>query len=248
MIKLTIDNKEVEVEEGTSILNAAHKVGIKIPTLCHHPAIVPYSACRVCIVELKKKSWSDLVTSCSRHVENNMIIETKSEKVISARRLVIEFILARASSSPEIIALAKEYGIEKPRFTIQEEKCILCGLCVRVCSELINVSAIGFSNRGVHREASTPFCKQSETCIGCGACVNVCPTNAIVMQKNGDDVIFDKWKTRVKLVKCKMCDNKFSSLMQLNIVKQKVNLTNEILDICPDCRRKTTVINVTSIT
>jgi coenzyme F420-reducing hydrogenase beta subunit len=180
-ITLKIDGMEVNAEEGASILKVAEKVGIKIPTLCYNEALEPFGACRVCSVEITDhRGRKKIVTSCNYPVSNGLVVETKSEKVFKTRQMLLELLLARCPRVPKIRALAKEYGIEEPRFSVGdvEEDCILCGLCARVCEEKVGVSAINFANRGVEREVTAPYHTISNDCVGCGACAIICPTDS----------------------------------------------------------------------
>lgn len=183
MISLTIDGKPIQVETGTTIIQAANKLGINIPTLCYHPLLEPYAACRICTVEVKTNDTTKLMTSCNTQILTDMEINTHSEPVINARKINLQLLMAQAPSAEIINQLAAEIGIEETPFPIEniEEKCILCGLCVRACESVVGVSAIGFANRGVEREVTTPFHIESEACIACGACAFVCPTSAITM-------------------------------------------------------------------
>jgi heterodisulfide reductase subunit A len=184
MIKFKLNGTEVEVEEGTTILEAAEDLGIEIPTLCHHPAMEPYQVCRVCLVEVIKDGSSRLVPSCGHRAENGTEVFTDSEKVLKRRKVIVELILAEAPNSDRVKAIAKELGIEKPRFPQkQDTECILCGLCVNVCSDVLRVGAISFANRGTAREVTTPYAEFSEVCTTCGACARVCPTNVIRLEK-----------------------------------------------------------------
>ena len=169
MINLTIDGKKIQVEEETTILQAAENLDIKIPTLCFHPLLEPYGACRVCVVEVTLNKKTNIVTSCNTKVKEGMDIQTASERALKARKLNIEMLLAQAPAAEPVQEIAKELGIEKPRFEITdpEEKCILCGQCVRACEEVVGASAISFIERGSKREVSTPFGEESESCIGC---------------------------------------------------------------------------------
>jgi heterodisulfide reductase subunit A len=182
MIRVTIDGQPVEVEEGTTVLEAAQQLGIHIPTLCHHPALEPYGACRLCTVEITYDGRSRLVTSCNYPVRWEIEVETASEKVLKGRRLLAELLLARCPNVPEVQEFATSLEVTEVRFEPHDELCYLCGLCVRVCKELIGQSAISFVGRGVDREVGPPFLKFSDACIACGACAFVCPTGAIKLE------------------------------------------------------------------
>ena len=181
-ITLEINGKKVEAEEGVTVLEAAKSAGFDIPTLCYHEALEPYGACRLCTVEITSAGRPRLVTSCQYPVEEGLVVNTDTPQVIKARKMLVELMLARCPSVPKIQELAQEYGVDKPRFKVKEELCILCGLCSRMCEEVVGVSAINFHKRGFEREVTTPFAEISEACIGCGACAKVCPTGAIILE------------------------------------------------------------------
>jgi NADH dehydrogenase/NADH:ubiquinone oxidoreductase subunit G len=181
--KFILDGKEVIGYKGETILQVARREGIVIPTLCHHEAIAPYGACRLCLVEVTVGKRTRLVTSCIYEVAPDIDVMTASERVMRNRKSIIELLLARAPDAARIVELAKEYGIEKTRFPlIKNDKCILCGLCVRACREIIGADAIGFIDRGGKRHVGPPLKRQSERCVGCGTCVYICPTAAISLK------------------------------------------------------------------
>jgi NAD-dependent dihydropyrimidine dehydrogenase PreA subunit len=237
---LQIDGKPVTVPEGTSILEAGRRLGIEIPTLCHHPAVEPYGVCRVCIVELKRGRRVRVVTACNFPIEGDGLeVFTNSERIQKDRRTVIELLLARCFSSPVIREFAARFGVfdtdlEK---TLGEE-CILCGLCVNVCRDLIGQAAIGFESRGADRKTATPFGEPNEDCIGCGACAYVCPTGCIKMEDLPQERMIDRWMSLTPFFKCRDCGRAFGSARQLELLKNRQPLAKSYLELCPECRGK----------
>jgi NADH dehydrogenase/NADH:ubiquinone oxidoreductase subunit G len=186
-IQIIIDGHMVQVDRETSVLHAAKKAGIAIPTLCYHEALKPYGACRLCVVEVVQNRQRRLVTSCNFPVETGMEVFSDTDNVRQVRRNIIKLLLARCPEVPMIQSMARRMGIETSGFKKKELKnCILCGLCVRFCEEVVGAAAIGLSNRGTDREVSTPFKAASDTCIGCGSCTYICPTGCIEMVANGN--------------------------------------------------------------
>ncbi|MDY6953951.1 MAG: 2Fe-2S iron-sulfur cluster-binding protein, partial [Thermodesulfobacteriota bacterium] len=142
MITLKINDRKVVAEEGQTILQVAQQYNIDIPTLCYHTALSPAGACRLCMVEVFDGRRTRLVTSCNYPVWRDMEVRTDSERVIKGRRMIVELLLARCPGVKVLQDLAREYGIEQPRFTQEADDCILCGLCTRMCEERMGVSAI----------------------------------------------------------------------------------------------------------
>jgi bidirectional [NiFe] hydrogenase diaphorase subunit len=194
-VHLTVDDKEIVVSGGQTILEAvARLAGIgTIPALCHHPAVKPYGACRICTVEVSEDGGSNFkfVAACLYPVKEGLIVKTNTEKVRKLRKGIIELLLTRCPNVKRIQELAEEYGVEKPRFVLGDQDCILCGLCVRACQEIMGKSAINLVNRGIYREVAAPFYayELGEECIGCGDCAFVCPTGAIEMGPDGKPIL-----------------------------------------------------------
>jgi len=175
MLNIILNGLPVKVEEGTTILEAARFYGFPVPTLCHMEGLSPYGACRLCVVEIGEGENTRLVTSCTHPVEENLKVRTSSQKVIKARKMIIELLLASCPQSKIIQDIASAHNVRQQRFRQEHEDCILCGLCVRICEEQMMAKAIGFQGRGEHRRIGTPFNVKSEECRLCGACMHICP-------------------------------------------------------------------------
>ncbi len=175
MVQLTINGLPVSVEEGTTLLEAARFLGFPIPTLCHMDGLTPYGACRICAVEIQEGKRTRLVSSCTYPAYEGLIVRTASARVIRARKMIIELLLASCPQSRTIQDLASAYGVSRQRFRQEHENCILCGLCVRMCEEQMIAKAIGFRGRGAQRSIGTPYDVRSEVCRFCGGCMYVCP-------------------------------------------------------------------------
>jgi len=205
VITITIDGQEMRVAKGRTILEVAREHGIHIPTLCYHEAMQPFGACRLCVVEATTSRGSQLVASCAYPCSDGLIVHTKSETVLRSRRLTVELLMASAAHVPIVRELARELGVREPRFTMEQNDCILCGLCVRACQEIVGVGAISLINRGIEKEVSPPFRIASDVCIGCGTCVLVCPTGAITLDDiTGGEQTVHLSKSEFETIHCRV--------------------------------------------
>ncbi|MCK5514382.1 MAG: (2Fe-2S)-binding protein [Deltaproteobacteria bacterium] len=253
MISLTIDNQTIEVAEGTTILEAAEKLNIYIPTLCHHESLIPYGGCRLCVVEVSRNGTADLTSSCTYKVEEGLKVKTNTERVRKVRRLVLELLLAEASEAPILQDLAREMGVSRPdRLEPRKDDfCILCGRCVRACREVVGVNAIDYAKRGYSKKVAAPFFKSSPDRIACGTCFYICPTGAITVQEveegqkaripGGEIVagparIIDNWKVGLAMKRCSKCGEIIAPEFQFEYLRKKVDLPEDHFDICPSCR------------
>ncbi len=202
MVSITIDGRRVKVREGATILQASRENDIYIPTLCDDPRLEPYGGCRLCLVQIK--GMARPVTACTTPVSEGMIVETTNDEIEDLRRTIVELLLSdhpndcmvcEKAGDCTLQELAYFYNIRKNRFYGERrqyaerdgnpfierdmEKCILCGKCVRVCSEVQGVSAIEIAYRGFSAKVCPPFEKDLD-CEFCGQCVSVCPTGALM--------------------------------------------------------------------
>jgi NADH dehydrogenase/NADH:ubiquinone oxidoreductase subunit G len=178
-ILLQIDGKEVKAKEGMTILEAARSAGIAVPTLCYHEKLEPYGGCRLCIVELEGRGGHRIVVSCVYPVEKNLVVRTRSEKIDRIRKMILQLLLAHAPDAFDLQDLAQEYGADKDRFEKEASFCIHCGLCVRYCTEVKKMNAVGFIDRGIRKEISFIPELASKECWNCKECFPLCPTEAL---------------------------------------------------------------------
>ena len=184
MVNITIDDRELRVDNAKTILEVALEAGINIPTLCYHKELSPYGACRLCVVEIIGGARPSLQASCLYKVTEGLVIKPNSERVRRTRKIIIELLLAMSPETERLKCLAEEYALPALRIKPKDkDNCILCGLCVRACREIVGASAISFKQRGLHRKVGTPFDKVNDVCIGCGACAYICPTGTIKIEQ-----------------------------------------------------------------
>ena len=235
-VPFKIDGQPVEGKEGGNILEVALDTGIEVPHLCYNESVKPYGACRLCLVEVSRKGRSRMTTSCTYPVQEGIEVFTQTEKVLRARRMIIELILAMCPGDREIQEMAVEMGVKEVRFKREEKDCILCGLCARVCDEVVGAHAIQFASRGDRREMIPPFAEEAMNCIACGACVVACPVDVIKMKEEGDQRTIVRWNRTLKMKQCKVCGNYYAPWFQLEKFKQQANLPKEFFDVCYTCR------------
>jgi NADH dehydrogenase/NADH:ubiquinone oxidoreductase subunit G len=202
MITLTINEKEITLENPMTVLEAARQADIKIPTLCYHEALKPYGGCRLCVVEVER--MPRLQTSCTLMAADGMVVTTESEEISKTRRGILEFLLINhpldcpycdKAGECELQDLVNKYGPTVGRYKEEKrkvpeshrdqilarnmERCIVCTRCVRMCGDVQGASAIAIIERG-NRSRMEPFSSASFNCEYCGNCLTVCPVGAIL--------------------------------------------------------------------
>ena len=177
VLRMEIDGREVQADEGMTVLEAAQRAGIAIPTLCHHEKLEPFGGCRLCLVEAEVRGWTRLVVACVYPVAEGLIVRTRSEKIDRIRKTLLELLLAHAPHSPQLQELAAVYGAEADRFDKEPSFCIHCGLCVRYCAEIKQKHAVGFVDRGIRKEISFIPEIAAKECDACKECFPLCPTS-----------------------------------------------------------------------
>jgi NADH dehydrogenase/NADH:ubiquinone oxidoreductase subunit G len=199
MVNLIIDQQNISVSLGTTILKAAESIGITIPTICFHDYCTANALCRICVVEVEGSRV--LVPACVGKVSQGMVVRTQNDRIQRARRTILEMLDSTVdlSNAPDIQELITEYKADPNRFPgalhrspqilddnsmyIRDyEKCILCWRCVQVCAEDAQYTfAINFTGRGFNTSIGTFFDKPmpETSCVFCGQCVGVCPTGAL---------------------------------------------------------------------
>ncbi len=174
-VNMKIDGADYRATKGSSVLDLAIEYGICIPHLCHVPNLSEMGACRLCIVEHVVNGRSKVTTSCTLLVQEGMVIRSNTEKIKKLRRNIAELLVAQAPNSRAIQDIAVRCGVKEVRYPFRNENCVLCGRCVRVCSELFGAKAIGFVGRGKDRRVEPPFGVLSDLCKHCGTCNDLCP-------------------------------------------------------------------------
>lgn len=243
MIHLEIDGRAIRAEEGATLLDVARGAGIEIPTLCHHEALEDWGGCRLCMVEISHPDWdgwTDVVTSCLYPAKDGLVVRTGSGAVVDVRRAVLDLLLARCPEADEIRRLAGEYGVSETSFVepdLENKRCILCTLCVRVCAE-IGASAIGTAGRGQAKRIAPPFDQPAERCVGCLSCVRICPTDAIDYEDAGN--VRKIWGRTFDLVPCEDCGTPLMTEEHIALDMEKSGLPRDYFTRCPACKRKST--------
>jgi NADH dehydrogenase/NADH:ubiquinone oxidoreductase subunit G len=225
---------QIQAEEGASLLRTLIDNGYVVPHLCHHEAVSSYGACRLCLVEVEKRGKRKLTTACNYPVADGVEVFVDSEKVVRNRKMVLELTLSMCPGSAELQELAADHGLEVDdvRFPTEDNGCILCGLCERVCREVVGVEAITFSKRGDRKAVEPPF-GEAEDCIGCGACVHVCPVDCIKIEERDGKKIIVRWNRELEVVLDPVSGAPLAPRFMLEHFRKLANLPADFYDKAP---------------
>ena len=240
MITFKADGAEVQGRKGASLLETLLREGFEIPHLCHHEAVDTYGACRLCLVEIRRHGRARIATSCNYPVMEGIDVATAGEKVLRLRRLTLELHLARAPKSEPLRRYAAQMGVHETRFRVSDpaNDCILCGLCERVCTEVIGAGAIGFSGRGARKELTTPYEGENAACIGCGSCARICPTGCIQIIDKGNVREMPAIHARHELVPCRVCGAPTVTKAHAAWLAAKTKMGEADATTCDRCKAK----------
>ncbi|EGO8146794.1 formate dehydrogenase subunit alpha [Enterococcus faecalis] len=230
-VTLSIDNQEVTVPKGTTILEAAKTLGVEIPTLCHLKELAPDGSCRMCVVEVEGGRRGGLTTACTAHCQEDMVVSTHSEKVVDSRRFILDLLLSNhklecfscgKNGDCQLQQYALDYGIDatsftegkrmpchqedtsNPFFSYDPEKCIMCRRCARVCQLRQGRDVLSIANRGFETKMIPSYGQafDQSICESCGNCVSSCPTGALTAK---DTKEYRKWETQKIPTTCPHC-------------------------------------------
>ena len=241
-VELIIDGAPVTAPDGSSLLTAARNAGHDVPGLCHHDAVPANASCRLCLVEIRRpgRDWTQLTTSCDYPVSAGLTVVTDSPRIRELRRTNLQLLLRRAPEAPALQRLAGQYGVGEPLFAPVEDApladCILCELCVRVCSAA-GYDALAVSGRGSGKYVGPAFDHAAaEDCVGCASCYEACPTDCISMVDTATTRTI--WGRTFDLLACERCGKPITTREHRETVDPGIGVKEDERELCDACKRR----------
>jgi len=241
-VELTIDGEQVTAAAGASVLDAARAAGRDLPGLCHHAALPAIASCRLCLVEVQRpgRDRVQLTTACDYPASAGLVVVTDSARIRRHRAMNLQLLLRRAPDAPVLRELAARLDLTEPLFAPLTDAplpdCILCELCVRVCSAL-GYNALAAIGRGNTKHVGPAFGqKEALDCVGCGSCREACPTECIPMMDTATTRTI--WGRTFDLVACERCGRPITTEAHAAVMAAGTEPPVEGSDLCAVCKRR----------